>query len=278
MITHFPDEGVKDPFEGIPKIAIVGRPNAGKSSLLNVLLGENRSIVTEIAGTTRDVVNSYYKGFGHEVVLMDTAGLRKKSKVNEDVEFYSVLRSVRAIEECDVCVVMIDATRGFESQDMAIVRLAEKNKKGMVILVNKWDLVENKDTKTVDRWKKDIYEKMAPIHYVPIFFVSVLEKQRIVKALDAAVEIVQVRRTRISTSELNKYMLPEIEKNPPPVTKGKNINIKFVMQIPTYTPVFAFFCNLPQYLKEPYARFLENKLREHFNLEGVPIKIVFRNK
>lgn len=278
VMEHFPDAGVQDPFEGLPRIAIVGRPNAGKSSLLNVLIGEDRSIVTDIAGTTRDVVNSHYKGFGYDLILLDTAGIRRKTKVNEDIEFYSVLRSIRAIEESDVCIVMVDATRGFEAQDMAIVRLAEKNKKGLVILVNKWDLVEGKDAKLPDKWKKHIREKMAPMDYVPILFVSVLEKQRIVKALEEAVEIYSKRKTRITTAELNKKLLPEIERQPPPVIKGKNIHIKFVMQLPTHTPVFAFFCNLPQYVKESYARFLENKLRDHFDLTGVPIKIVFRSK
>ncbi len=278
VIASFKEPGEKDPFAHLPKIAIMGRPNVGKSSLLNVLLGENRSIVTDIAGTTRDSVNSFYKGFGHELLLMDTAGLRKKSKVSDDIEFYSVLRSVKALEDSDVCIVMIDATRGFEAQDMSIISLAERNKKGILILVNKWDLVGDKSVNLAAKMEKEIREKMAPIDYVPIMFVSVLEKQRIIKALEKAVNIYEKRKKRISTAQLNQALLPEIERSPPPVTKGKNINIKFIMQLPTHTPVFAFFCNLPQYVKAPYERFLENKLREHFDLEGVPVKIVFRNK
>lgn len=270
------DKGV-DFDDTLPKITIVGRPNVGKSSITNALLGEDRNIVTPIAGTTRDAIYTRYTSFGFDFYLVDTAGLRKKSKVKEDLEFYSTLRSVRAIEKCDVCILMIDATEGFESQDMNIFHLAKKNHKGVVILVNKWDLVE-KDHKTTDAFTKTIKEKIAPFIDVPIIFTSVPKKQRIYKALETALEVFNNRQMKIKTSELNDFLLPIIENNPPPATKGKYIKVKFITQLPTHFPAFAFFCNLPQYVKDPYKRFLENKLRDQYNLSGVPIEIFFRKK
>lgn len=270
------DKGV-DFDDTLPKITIVGRPNVGKSSITNALLGEDRNIVTPIAGTTRDAIYTRYTSFGFDFYLVDTAGLRKKSKVKEDLEFYSTLRSVRAIEKCDVCILMIDATEGFESQDMNIFHLAKKNHKGVVILVNKWDLVE-KDHKTTDAFTKIIKEKIAPFIDVPIIFTSVPKKQRIYKALETALEVFNNRQMKIKTSELNDFLLPIIENNPPPATKGKYIKVKFITQLPTHFPAFAFFCNLPQYVKDPYKRFLENKLRDQYNLSGVPIEIFFRKK
>lgn len=263
--------------ETLPRIAIVGRPNVGKSSITNAFLGIERNIVTPIAGTTRDSIFTRYNSFGFDFYLVDTAGLRKKSKVTEDIEFYSVLRSVRTIESSDVCILMIDATAGFESQDMNIFSLIKKNHKGVVILVNKWDLIE-KDHKTAEEFKAVIEKKLAPFNDVPIIFTSVPEKQRIFKALETAVEVYQNRSQSIKTRELNDFILPIIENNPPPANKGKYIKIKFATQLPTRYPTFAFFCNLPQYIKEPYKRFIENKLREHYNLTGVPIEIYFRQK
>ncbi|RAU81508.1 ribosome biogenesis GTPase Der [Pontibacter arcticus] len=277
VVKHFKDEGVEDPDAGIPKIAVLGRPNAGKSSFVNLLLGVERNIVTDIAGTTRDAIHSRYNAFGKEFILVDTAGLRRKSKVNEDIEFYSVMRAVRALEDADVCIVMLDATRGIEAQDVNIITLAEKNRKGIVILVNKWDLVE-KDTNSTKEFEELILEKIAPIKYVPVIFTSVLTKQRIHKAVEKAMEVYDNKTRKISTSKLNDKMLPEIERYPPPAIKGKLIKIKYITQIPTHNPTFAFFCNLPQYIKESYTRYLENRLREHFGFEGVPIKLVFRKK
>ena len=278
VVSHFADEGVEEPDAGVPKIAIVGRPNAGKSSFVNLLLGTDRSIVTDIAGTTRDSIQARYNAFGHEFLLVDTAGLRRKSKVHEDVEFYSVLRAVRAMEESDVCVVMLDATRGIEAQDVSIIALADKNRKGIVILVNKWDLIEDKETNTAKEFQERILEKIAPIAYPPILFISVLTKQRVHKAIETAVMVYENKRRKVPTSELNEVMLKEVEKYPPPIQKGKLVRIKYVTQLPTYNPVFAFFCNLPQYVKESYTRYLENRLREHFDFTGVPIGIVFRKK
>jgi GTPase len=263
--------------DALPKIAIVGRPNVGKSSLTNAFLGEERNIVTPIAGTTRDSIYTRYNKFGHEFYLIDTAGLRKKTKVTEDLEFYSVLRSIRAIESADVCLLLLDATLGFESQDMNIFSLIKKNNKGIVILVNKWDLIE-KDNHTTDNWKKMLEEAIAPFTDVPIIFTSVLEKQRIHKALETALEVCVNRKQRISTSKLNDFLQEVTEKYPPPTTKGKYIKIKYVTQLPTGTPMFAFFCNLPQYVKDSYKRYIENQLREHFNFKGVPIQIFFRKK
>lgn len=261
----------------LPRFTVVGRPNAGKSSLINALIGEDRFVVTDIAGTTRDAIDTKYNRFGFEFNLVDTAGIRRKAKVKEDLEFYSVMRSVRAIEHSDVCILMIDATRGFESQDQNIFWLAQKNRKGVVILVNKWDLIE-KDTMTSRQFENQIREEIAPFTDVPIIFVSAKEKVRLLKALEAAVEVFENRKQKIQTSKFNELMLPIIEHTPPPAIKGKYIKIKYCMQLPTPTPQFVFFANLPQYVKDPYKRFIENKLREHFNFSGVPIDIYFRQK
>lgn len=277
LVKVFESEGVEDPEAGIPKIAILGRPNAGKSSFLNALLGKERSIVTDEAGTTRDAIHTRYKMFGNDFILIDTAGIRKKSKVTEDVEFYSVLRSLRALEESDVCIVVVDAERGLESQDVNIIVLAHKQSKGIVIMVNKWDLIE-KDTNTADKFKKAMLEKLAPIDYIPMIFTSVLTKQRIFQVVEKAVEVYTNKTKRVPTSALNDAMLPEIVHYPPPAIKGKHIQIKYITQIPARSPSFAFFCNLPQYIQESYTRFLENRLREKFDFEGVPIRLFFRKK
>jgi len=261
----------------LPKIAVVGRPNAGKSSLVNALLDEERTIVTDIAGTTRDSINSTYNKFGHEFTIIDTAGLRKKAKVSEDLEFYSVMRAIRTIEDSDVCMIVIDAERGVEAQDVSIFHLAEKNRKGIVILINKWDLVE-KNTKSVKEYTEMVKEKLAPFTDVPILFVSALTKQRILKAVETALEVYANRNQKISTSKLNEYLLEAIEAYPPPSLKGKFIQIKYCVQLPSQTPQFAFYCNLPQYVKEPYKRYLENKLRTAYNFTGVPISIYMRKK
>jgi len=268
---------VQDDENPLPRFAVVGRPNAGKSSIINALIGEDRFVVTDIAGTTRDAIDTKYNRFGFEFNLVDTAGIRRKAKVKEDLEFYSVMRSVRAIEHSDVCILVIDATRGFESQDQNIFWLAEKNRKGIVILVNKWDLIE-KDTMTARDYERKIREEIAPFTDVPIIFVSAKEKQRLLKALEAAVEVFENRKQRVATSKFNELMLPIIEAYPPPALKGKYIKIKYCMQLPTPTPQFVFFANLPQYVKDPYKRFIENKLREHYNFSGVPIDIYFRQK
>lgn len=260
-----------------PRIAIVGRPNAGKSSLVNALLSQNRSIVTDIAGTTRDSVDAHYNAFGKEFILTDTAGIRRKSRVTENIEFYSVLRAIKAIEDSDVCILMVDATRGFEAQDMNILHLAHKNRKGMVLMINKWDLVE-KDSKTATIQEKEIREKLGTLSYIPIIFSSVHTKQRIFKVIETAIEVYENSTRKIPTSQLNDVLLKEIEKYPPPALRGKYIKIKYITQLPTYKPTFAFFCNHPKYIKEPYVRFLENKMRESFSFEGVPIKLVFRQK
>lgn len=261
----------------LPKIAIVGRPNVGKSSLTNALLGKERNIVTPIAGTTRDTIHSRYKAFGQDFWLIDTAGIRKKSKVHENLEFYSVMRSIKAIEECDVAVLMIDATQGIESQDLAIFHLAEKNRKGIVIVVNKWDLVE-KSTNSAKEYTAQIKERIAPFRDVPIVFTSVTEKQRILKAVETAIEVYHNRSTRIPTSKLNEFFLPLIESAPPPAIKGKFVKIKYVTQLKIKIPTIIFFCNLPQYVSESYKRFLENQLREHFSFSGVPVILAFRAK
>lgn len=263
--------------EELPRFAIVGRPNAGKSSFINALIGEDRFVVTDIAGTTRDAIDTKYNRFGFEFNLVDTAGIRRKAKVKEDLEFYSVMRSVRAIEHADVCILVIDATRGFEGQDQSIFWLAEKNRKGIVILVNKWDLVEKGTMTSVD-YERKIREEIAPFTDVPILFVSALTKQRLLKALETAVHVFESRKNRIATSKFNEVMLPIIESNPPPALKGKYVKIKYCMQLPTKTPQFVFFANLPQYVKDPYKRFIENKLREIYDFEGVPIDIYFRQK
>ena len=270
---------VKEPQEEntLPRFAVVGRPNAGKSSFINALIGEDRYIVTDIAGTTRDAIDTKYNRFGFEFNLVDTAGIRRKAKVKEDLEFYSVMRSIRAIEHSDVCILMLDATRGFESQDANIFWLAQRNRKGIVILVNKWDLVE-KENNTAKQYEAAIRKEIEPFTDVPILFVSALNKQRIYKAIETAVAVYNNRTKRIPTRKLNEVMLPIIENYPPPAIKGKYIKIKFCTQLPTPMPQFAFFANLPQYVKDPYRRFIENKLRENFDFNGVPIDVYFRQK
>ncbi|WP_420400851.1 ribosome biogenesis GTPase Der [Flagellimonas sp.] len=261
----------------LPRFAVVGRPNAGKSSFINALIGEERYIVTDIAGTTRDSIDTKYNRFGFEFNLVDTAGIRRKAKVKEDLEFYSVMRSVRAIEHCDVCILLLDATRGFDGQVQNIFWLAQRNNKGVVILVNKWDLVE-KETNSVKEYTQKIKKAIEPFDDVPILFISVLTKQRIFKAIETAVDVYKNRSKKIVTRKLNDIMLPIIEHTPPPAYKGKYVKIKFCTQLPTPYPQFAFFCNLPQYVRDPYKRFLENKLREHFDFSGVPITIFMRKK
>ncbi len=261
----------------IPKIAFVGRPNVGKSSLINALIGEERNIVTPIAGTTRDAVDTHYNKFGHNFIIVDTAGLRRKTKVREDLEFYSVMRSIRTIEGSDVCLLLLDATLGLEGQDLNIFNLIVKNKKGVVIVVNKWDLVE-KDNKTTVEYTNLIKERIAPFQDVPIVFASALTKQRIHKVLETVTEVYQNRKKKIATSKLNDFLQTALEIQQPPAYKGKYIKIKYVTQLPTQTPSFAFFCNLPQYIREPYKRYMENKLRETFNFSGVPLQIYFRAK
>jgi GTP-binding protein len=264
-------------FPELPKIAIVGRPNVGKSSLVNSLLGEERNIVTPLAGTTRDSIYTRYNKFQHDFLLVDTAGLRKKGKVSEDIEFYSVMRAVRTIESSDICLLLLDATRGIEAQDLNIMSLIQKNNKGMIVLVNKWDLIE-KENNITTRFENDIREKTAPFTDYPILFISAVNKQRIHKVLEL-IELVNTNRNRkISTAELNDVMLPLIKNYPPPALKGKYVKIKYVTQLPLYTPAFAFFCNLPQYVKEPYKRFIENRMREKYDFTGVPIRIFFRKK
>ncbi|WP_339868478.1 ribosome biogenesis GTPase Der [uncultured Algoriphagus sp.] len=277
VITHFEDDGIEDPDADTPKISILGRPNAGKSSFLNALIGKDRSIVTDEAGTTRDSIHTRYQLYGQDFIITDTAGIRKKSKVTEDVEFYSVMRSLRTLEESDVVMVMVDATRGLEAQDMNLISLAIKNNKGVMIMVNKWDLIE-KDHKTMGKIKDDMLEKLGENKWIPIIFTSVLEKQRIFQAIELAVKVYENKTRRIPTSKLNDVMLAEIERYPPPAWKGKYIKIKYSTQLPTKNPVFAFFCNLPQYIKSPYTRYLENRLRENFDFEGVPVKIIYKNK
>ena len=261
----------------LPRIAIVGRPNVGKSSLVNSLLGEERNIVTPVAGTTRDSIYTRYNKFQHDFLLVDTAGLRKKGKVSEDIEFYSVMRAVKTIENSDICLLLIDATRGIEAQDLNIMSLIQKNNKGMIVLVNKWDLIEKNNNTTII-FEDDIREKTAPFTDYPILFISAINKQRIHKVLELIDQVNQNRNRKISTSQLNEVMLQIVKNNPPPALKGKYVKIKYVTQLPIYTPAFAFFCNLPQYVKEPYKRYLENRMREKFEFTGVPIRIFFRKK
>ena len=271
-----PDEGIDDE---IPRFAVVGRPNAGKSSLINAFIGEDRNIVTDIAGTTRDSIYTRYNKFGFDFYLVDTAGIRRKNKVTEDLEFYSVMRSIRSIENSDVCILMIDATRGIEAQDMNIFQLIQRNNKSLVVVVNKWDLVENKDQKVIKTFENAIRERMAPFVDFPIIFASALTKQRIFKILDIAKQVYINRNTRIGTTKLNEVLLPIIEETPPPSVKGKYIKIKYCSQLPnTQIPSFVFYANLPQYVKEAYRRFLENKIREHWNLNGCPINVFIRQK
>lgn len=275
VVKNFED--VAEEENALPKITIVGRPNVGKSSLINALIGKDRNIVTPIAGTTRDSIHIHYNQYGHEFMFIDTAGLRKKTKVKENIEFYSVMRTIKALEDSDVVMLMLDAQEGIEAQDINIFHLAEKNKKGIVILVNKWDLIDKND-KTMKAFEEQIKHKLQPFTDVPILFISVLNKQRIFKAIETALEVQKNRGKKIPTSKLNDVLLPIIEAYPPPATKGKFIKIKYITQINGVAPMFAFFCNLPQYIKDPYKRFLENKLRENFDFSGVPIQIYFRQK
>jgi len=278
IVRVLPDDATaEDDHSDLPHIAIVGRPNVGKSSMTNALLGEERNIVTPVAGTTRDSISTYYNKFGHEFVLVDTAGMRRKAKVTEDLEFYSVLRAMRTIEHSDVCILMIDATLGMEAQDMNIFNIIQKNRKGCVIVVNKWDLFE-KESNTMRDYTEALKARLAPFNDIPIVFTSVINKQRILEVLNAAAHVAENMKRRIPTSELNDAMLPEIENYPPPAWKGKYIKIKYVTQLPTRTPQFAFFCNLPQWVKDPYKRFLENKLRQHFDFTGCPIQVYTRAK
>lgn len=277
IVKDFPTTEYKDPFEGLPKITIAGRPNVGKSTLTNALLDKEQNIVTDVAGTTRDSIQTLYNKFGHEFVLVDTAGMRRKAKVKEDLEFYSVMRSVRSIEYSDVVIIMVDATLGWESQDMNIFGLAQKNRKGIVIVVNKWDLVE-KETNSTRDFENVIKDKIGQFTDIPILFISALTKQRILKAVEMAMIVFEERKKKIKTSKLNEIMLPVFEGTPPPANKGKFVKIKYCVQLPTPSPQFVFFCNLPQYVKEPYKRFTENQLRKHFGFTGVPIEIYFRQK
>jgi GTP-binding protein len=276
LVMHISGEEEPDA-EDIPKFAIVGRPNVGKSTLINTLIGKERNIVTPLPGTTRDSILTRYTKYNHDFYLIDTAGLRKKTKVEEDLEFYSVLRSIRTIETADVCLLMLDATRGIESQDINILNLILRNRKGVVIMVNKWDLVE-KDQHTTTRFEKLIREKTSPFQDMPILFISAVSKQRVFKVLETSMEVFQNRIRRIPTPALNKHMLEAIEEHPPPAQKGKYIRIKYVAQLPTHAPSFVFYANLPQYIREPYRRYLENRLRQKFEFTGVPIQIFFRKK
>ena len=278
ILRVLPEDSTEaDDHSDIPHIAIVGRPNVGKSSLTNALLGEERNIVTPVAGTTRDSISTYYNKFGHEFMIVDTAGMRKRGKVTEDLEFYSVMRAIRAIENSDVCILMIDATQGIEAQDLAIFNIINRNRKGCVLVVNKWDTVV-KDNNTMKEYREALQRRLQPFNDIPIVFTSVIKKQRILDVLDAAQAVYDNYSRRIPTSALNEAMLPEIENYPPPAWKGKYIKIKYITQLPTAFPAFAFFCNLPQYVRDPYKRFLENKLREHFDFKGCPLQIYIRQK
>ena len=277
ILRLLPEDCAAEEMEDLPRITIVGRPNVGKSSLTNALLGTDRNIVTNIAGTTRDSIHTRYNKYGMDFYLVDTAGMRKKGKTMEDLEFYSVMRSIRAIEASDVCILMLDAQQGLESQDLNIHNLIVRNRKGCVIVVNKWDLIE-KSNNTMKEWKEALAKRLAPFNDIPIIFTSALNKQRILDVLQTAIRVYESRSRRISTSEFNDYMLPIIEETPPPSTKGKYIRIKYAMQLPTPTPQFVFFCNLPQYIRENYRRFLENHMREQWDFSGVPMQIYFRQK
>lgn len=276
-IAMFSKEKEIDDDFGVPKFTIVGRPNVGKSSFLNALVGQERNIVTDVAGTTRDTINTRYQKFNKDFILIDTAGLRKRYKEMENVEFYSVMRSIRAIEEADVCFLMIDASRGIGSQDLNIFHLIQKNHKGVVILINKWDLIE-KETNTHKEYEAEVRKRLEPFNDVPVIFTSALTKQRVFKALEIAEQVHENRKTKLKTNELNELMLDIIKQTPPPAVKGKFIKVKYVTQLKTYYPSFVFFANLPQYVKEPYRRFIENQLRKHYNFTGVPIEIYFRKK
>jgi len=276
VVKHFQDDDGNSEGE-LPKIAIMGRPNVGKSSFINVLIGKERSIVTDIAGTTRDSINTRYNMYGKDFLLIDTAGVRKKAKVKEDIEFYSVIRSIRSLQNSDVSIVMLDAQNGLESQDINLINLAVKYRKGIILMVNKWDLIE-KDQKTADKFRKEIEERLGTLSYIPIIFTSVLTKQRVFKAIETAINVYKERYKKVPTSALNKVMLKEIDRFKPPAYKGKHVKIKYITQLPTNTPTFAFFCNFPKYIKNPYVRYLENRMREKFGFDGVPIKLVFREK
>ncbi len=279
ILTHLKPDVIEDIDLELPRFAVVGRPNAGKSSIVNAFMGKERTIVTEIAGTTRDSIYTRFNKFGHDFYLVDTAGIRKKAKVNEDLEYYSVVRSIRAIENSDVSILMIDATRGIESQDLNIFSLIQKNRKGFVVCVNKWDLIENKESNDIVKYEKTIRERLAPFVDFPIIFTSVMTKQRILKVLETAVTVYENKQRKIPTAKLNEYMLPIIENYPPPALKGKYIKIKYVTQLPnTMVPTFLFFANLPQYVKDPYRRFLENKIRAKYDFTGTPIQIFIRQK
>ncbi|MCF0176189.1 MAG: ribosome biogenesis GTPase Der [Bacteroidales bacterium] len=278
IVRQLPEETENpDDRPDLPHFAIVGKPNVGKSSITNAFLGKERNIVTPIAGTTRDSIATLYNKFGHEFMLVDTAGMRRKTKVHEDLEFYSVMRSIRAIEHADVCILMVDAQTGIEAQDMSIFNLIQKNRKGCVIVVNKWDTIE-KDSNTMKEYVEAIKARIAPFNDIPIIFTSVINKQRIMDVLEAAERVYDNYSRKISTSQLNDVMLPEIENYPPPAWKGKYIKIKYITQLPTKSPSFAFFCNLPQYVRDPYKRFLENKMRDHFDFQGCPLQIFLRQK
>ncbi|MFY0601554.1 MAG: ribosome biogenesis GTPase Der [Cyclobacteriaceae bacterium] len=276
-VKHFEDEAEEEREEGIPRLSIVGRPNVGKSSFLNALLGKERTIVTDIAGTTRDAVDSRYRLFDKDFILTDTAGIRKKAKVREDIEFYSVLRAIQALQDSDVCIVVLDAQNGIEAQDMSIIGLAHKYKKGLIIMVNKWDLME-KETNTARDFEKEIEAKLGVMSYIPIIFTSVLNKQRIFQTIELALEVAENKNKKIATSTLNEVMLKEIEHYPPPAVRGKYIKIKYITQLPTPSPTFAFFCNYPKDIRESYERFLTNKIRAHFGFKGVNVKVIFRKK
>ena len=279
IVSKFQKDEDPETYEDLPRFAVVGRPNAGKSSIINAFIGEDRYIVTNVAGTTRDSIYSKYNKFGFDFYLVDTAGIRKKNKVVEDVEYYSVLRSVRAIENSDVCILMVDATRGIEAQDLNIYQLIQRNKKGLVVCINKWDLVQEKSNKAIKTMQDAIYERFAPFTDFPIIFTSVLTKQRIFKVLETAVVVYENRKRFIPTARLNEYMLEVIERFPPPAHKGKYVKIKYVTQLKdTQIPTFIFFCNLPQWVKDPYKRFLENKIRANWNFSGTPINIFMREK
>jgi GTP-binding protein len=282
IVSHFPEEGIENPHQDIPKIAILGKPNVGKSSFLNALLGKQRSIVTDIAGTTRDAIDNHYTLYGKEFIITDTAGIRRKAKIDDNLEYYSILRSLKAMEECDVAVVVIDATTidpltGLQAQDMNIISMAHRAKKGIVLMINKWDLVE-KDSMTSKRLEDAIRQRMAPLNYMPMIFTSVKDKVRIFQAVEKVLEVYENKTKRIPTSKLNEVMLQVIENYPPPAWKGKYIKIKYLTQLPTKAPSFVLFCNLPQYIRESYERYLENKMREHFDFTGVPIQLFFRKK
>jgi GTPase len=279
LLTHFNPDVVEDIEHDLPRFAVVGRPNAGKSSMINAFIGEDRTIVTDIPGTTRDSIYTRFNKFGYDFYLVDTAGIRKKAKVSEDLEYYSVVRAIRAIENCDVCILMIDATRGIESQDLNIFSLIQKNKKGLIVVINKWDLIENKESNDIKEYEKTIRERLSPFVDFPIIFTSATTKQRILKVLETAVEVHENKQRKVATAKLNEYMLPLIENYPPPALKGKYIKIKYVTQLPnTQIPTFLFFANLPQYVKDPYRRFLENKLRAKYEFTGTPIQIFIRQK